>query len=40
MNVAYFLNIPPCSQYVKRRFGGTCHFHLQGRKSTEEETSV
>jgi hypothetical protein len=30
----------PCSPYVNRCFGGTYHFHLQGRKSPDEETNV
>jgi hypothetical protein len=25
---------------MSRRFGGTYHLHFQGRKSTEQETSV
>jgi hypothetical protein len=29
-----------CSPYVSRRFGGTYHLHIQGRKSDEQETSV
>jgi hypothetical protein len=32
--------LSPCSSYVNRRFGGTCHFHLQGRKSAEQEDSL
>jgi hypothetical protein len=30
----------PYSRYVNRRFGGTYHLHVQGRKSAEQETSV
>jgi hypothetical protein len=37
MNVAIFWDIPP---YANRRFVGTYHLHLQGRKSVEQETSV
>jgi hypothetical protein len=33
------MDIVPCSSYVNRRFGGTYRFHLQGRKSVEQETS-
>jgi hypothetical protein len=33
--VAIFWDIAPCSPYVIRRFVGTYHFHLQGRKSGE-----
>jgi hypothetical protein len=40
MNVAIFWDIAPCSPYVKRCFGGTYHFLLQGRKSAKQETSV
>jgi hypothetical protein len=29
MNVAIFWDIPPCSFYVNRRFGGTYHLHHQ-----------
>jgi succinylglutamate desuccinylase len=34
-----FWDIAPCSRYMNRRFGGTYHLHLQGRKSAEKETS-
>jgi hypothetical protein len=27
------------SPYMNRRFGGTCHLHLQGRKLVKQETS-
>jgi hypothetical protein len=40
MNVAIFWDIQSCSPYVNRRFGGTFHLHLQGRKSAEQDTSV
>jgi hypothetical protein len=40
MNVAIFWAIAPCSAYVNKRFGGTYHLHLQGRKSAEQETSL
>jgi hypothetical protein len=33
MHAAICWDIAPCSPYVKRRFGRTQHFHLQGRKS-------
>jgi hypothetical protein len=32
VNVDISWDIVPCSQYVNRCFGGTCHLHLQGRK--------
>jgi hypothetical protein len=35
MNAAVFWDIAPCSPYVDRRFGGTYHFHLQGRNSAD-----
>jgi hypothetical protein len=40
LNVATYRDISPCSPYVNRCFGGTYHFHLQGTKSAEQETSV
>jgi hypothetical protein len=40
MNVAIFWDIMLCSPYVNRRLGGTYYFHLQDRKSAEQETSV
>jgi hypothetical protein len=40
LKIAIFWDIAPCSPYMNRRFGGTYHFHLQGRKSAEQETSV
>jgi hypothetical protein len=38
-NVEIFWNIKPCIPYMNRRFGGTHHFHLQGLKSAEQETT-
>jgi hypothetical protein len=33
----YILDITPCGLLkVNRRFGGTCHLHLQGRKISQE----
>jgi hypothetical protein len=40
MDVAIFWDIAPFNPYVNRSFGGMYHFHLQGRKSAEQETSV
>jgi hypothetical protein len=37
---AMFWDTPPCIPYVNRLFRGTCHLHLQVRKSAEQETSV
>jgi hypothetical protein len=34
-NAAIFWDIAECSPYVNRRFGGTYHFNIQGRKSEE-----
>jgi hypothetical protein len=31
-----FGNVAPCRS-CEKRFGGTCHLHLQGRKYTSEE---
>jgi hypothetical protein len=39
-NIAIFWDIPPCSPYVNRRFGRTCHLHLQDEESAEQETSA
>jgi hypothetical protein len=39
-NIVIFWDIAPCNPYVNRHFGGTYHFHLQGRKSDENGTSV
>jgi hypothetical protein len=38
MNVATLWDIPLCSPYVNRHFGGAYHLHLQGRKSAEQKT--
>jgi hypothetical protein len=38
--VGIFLDTAPYSPYVKRRFGGAYHLHLQGRKSAEKETGI
>jgi hypothetical protein len=35
MNVGIFWNLERCTPHVNRRFGGTYHFHLQGRISAE-----
>jgi hypothetical protein len=40
IDVAIFWDIAPCSRYVYRRFGGTYHVHLQGRKSVEKNTGL
>jgi hypothetical protein len=40
MDVAIFWDIEPCSPHVNRRFEGAYRFHLQGRKSAEQDTSV
>jgi hypothetical protein len=40
MNVAIFWDIAPFIPYVNRHFGGTYHFHLQGRKRAEEGIRV
>jgi hypothetical protein len=36
MTVAILHVTAPCSMYVNRRFGGTHHLHLQGRKSAKQ----
>jgi hypothetical protein len=36
MKVAIFWDIAPCSLYMNRRFGGTYHLYLQGRKSAKQ----
>jgi hypothetical protein len=38
--IAISCNIAACSPYMNQRFGETYHFHLQGRKSAEQETSI
>jgi hypothetical protein len=40
LNVANSWDIAPCSQYVKLHFGGSYRLHLQGRKPTDQETSL
>jgi hypothetical protein len=40
MNVVILWNITLSSPYVNRRFRGTYYLHLQGGKSTEQETSL
>jgi hypothetical protein len=40
MNNAVFWDVAPCRSCVKRRFGGTYRFHLQGRKIRERGTNV
>jgi hypothetical protein len=38
--VAIFKDTASYGLYVKRRFGGTYHLHLQGRKSAGQAASV
>lgn len=40
INVTMFCDIAACSPYVSRSFGATYDLHLQGRKSTGQETCV
>jgi hypothetical protein len=40
MEVDSFRDIAPCSPHVNRRFGAKYHLQLQGRKSTQQETSM
>jgi hypothetical protein len=40
MKNAVFWDVAPCRSCVTRRFGGTYHLHLQGRKIRERGTSV
>jgi hypothetical protein len=40
MKNAVFWDMTPCRSCVNRRFGGTYHLHLQGRKIRERGTSV
>jgi hypothetical protein len=37
---ADFCDVGPCRSYVNRRFGGTCHLHLLGKKIRERGTSL
>jgi hypothetical protein len=40
MNFTNFCDTAPCSPCVDRCFGETYHLHLQGRKSSEQESGV
>jgi hypothetical protein len=40
MKNAVFWDVAPCRSSVNRRFGGTYHINLQGRKIRERETSA
>jgi hypothetical protein len=40
MKNVVFRDVAPCRSYVNRRFGGTYHLHLQGRKICERWISV
>jgi hypothetical protein len=40
MKTAIFWDIALCSPYMNRRFEGTYHLHLQGRKSAKQQTSM
>jgi hypothetical protein len=40
MNIAIFWHIGSCSPYTNRSFGEIYYFHLQGRKSAKEESTV
>lgn len=40
INVAILWYMAPCNPYVNQCFGGTCHIRLQGRKPSDQETSV
>jgi hypothetical protein len=40
LNDTIFWDTAPRSPYVNRRFGEKYHFHLQGVKSAEDETTV
>jgi hypothetical protein len=41
MKITVFWDITPCSPLkFNRRFGRTYHLHLQGRKISQQETSV
>jgi hypothetical protein len=33
LNNAVFWDVAPCGFIINRRFGGTCHLHLQGRRN-------
>jgi hypothetical protein len=38
--IIFFWDIELCSLHMNNHLGGTYHFHLQGKKSAEQETSV
>jgi hypothetical protein len=40
LNVAQFWDVVPCSLYMNRRFGGTYHLHIEGRKSAKQGSNV
>jgi hypothetical protein len=40
MKNAVFWDVAPCRSYVNRRFGGTYHLYLQGRKIRKLGTSM
>jgi hypothetical protein len=40
MNVAKIYVVAPCSPYVNRRFGGTYHPPILGKKTAEQEASM
>jgi hypothetical protein len=40
MNIAILGDTAPCIPFMNRSFGGTCHIHLQCRKSADIESSM
>jgi hypothetical protein len=40
MKIAVIWFVAPCGSCKNRRFGGTCHLHLQGRKNPRAKKSV
>jgi hypothetical protein len=40
MKNAFFWDVTPCGSCKNRRFGGSCHLHLQGRKHPRAKKSV
>jgi hypothetical protein len=40
INVTFYCDTAPCSPHMKRRLEGKCLFRFQGKKSSEQETSV
>jgi hypothetical protein len=40
LKVAILWDMAPWNEYVNRRSRGSCHLHLQGRKSADKETRV